>query len=135
MKRGDLDAADSSTKAARAIKVVDELRAAGVALASRLATAKGQLEEAIALATEACRIDALSQDLELTHGFARLALAEAHAARGEKDAARTALAPVVASIDRLVSTIRIEARRPRFRERPFANDRVAKLARELGLPT
>ena len=133
LDRGDIDAADAEARAARAIAVVDELRPAGLALASRVAFARGALDEAVQLAEEGERLESSQSDLELTHGAAGAALAEAHVAQGDRDRARVAVTAVVARLPAIAGTIADDARRDRFWSRRLANDRVVRLARELGV--
>jgi tetratricopeptide (TPR) repeat protein len=133
LERGDTDAADVEARAARAIAVVNELRPAGLALASRVALARGALDEAVKLAEEGERMEASQTDLELTHGAACAALAEAHVARGDRDRARVAVTTIVTRLSAVARTIADDAQRDRFWSRRLANDRVVRLARDLGV--
>lgn len=127
LDRGDTDAADAEARAAGALRVVDHLRAAGLALAARIALARRAPDEALRLALEAHEVAASCKDLELTHGMSGLALAEVHAARGDEAAARDALAPVARSLSEIAATIESVEQRRKFLERPLANDGVARL--------
>jgi eukaryotic-like serine/threonine-protein kinase len=130
---GDIDVADEHARGASEIKVVDDLRAAGLALTARVSVARGHADEALRVALAASSVASSCPDLELTHGMAGLALAEAHVAREDTDAAKAALTPIVSAIDAIAATIGSPEHRLRFKERPLANDAIARLARELGV--
>jgi tetratricopeptide (TPR) repeat protein len=131
LAKGDLEAAGVEIRAGEALRVVDDLRGAGLALASRLAIARGDRVEAVDLASRSAVIAAACPDLELTFGASGLALAEAHAANDDRAAARAALDPVAASVAAIAATIPDPAQRARYVDRPLANDRIARLARDL----
>ena len=133
LDRGDAARARAQAEAARAIDVVDDLRPAGLALASRAALLGGDVPGALGLAEEAFAAASSAVDLELTFGLPELALAEAHLARGDRAAAARALAPTAREVLALAKTIDVPEQRARFLARPIANDRVVALAGELGL--
>ena len=133
LERGDLDAAEAEAVAAQELSVVDDLRPAALALASRAKTRRGRLDEAEPLALEARRIESSCRDLELTRGVAGLAVAEVLAARGDRAAARAAIEPVVARLAAIAATVPSPARRRSFWQRPMPNDAVVRLATELGV--
>ena len=133
LDRGDLAEAEVQAHEARAIPVADELAAGGLALAAQVALARGRVNEAVALAAEGERIEASRPDLELTHGLASAALTEALLARGDRDAARDAIAILVGRLATIARTLQGDARRERFWSRRLPNDRVRALARELGV--
>jgi hypothetical protein len=133
LDRGDVARGRAQAAAARALDVVDDLRPAGLALASRAALVGGDLRGALGLADEAAAAAAAVVDLELTFGLPELALAEAHLALGDRAAAGRAIAPAATAIHALARTIDAPEQRARFLARPIANDRVLALAGELGL--
>jgi tetratricopeptide (TPR) repeat protein len=135
LERGDVDAADAEARAAQAIAVVDDLRPAGIALASGVALARGDADLAVQLATEAERIESSRSDLELTYGIAAATLGEAHLARGDRDAARAVIGSIASKLDAIAATIEDRGRRALFWRRRLPNDRVARLAVELGVAT
>ncbi len=131
LDRHDIEAGSKHADAANALAVVDDLRSAGLALASRAVLSR-DADEAVRLALAARRMAADCTDLELTFGMAELALAEAHLAKKDRAAAADAIAPAARAIAALAGTIADDAQRARFLERPLANDRIVRLARELG---
>jgi hypothetical protein len=143
LDRNDIDAGAKHADAANALAVVDDLKSAGLALASRAvlarfrsgpgAGASAHADEAVRLALAGTRMAAGCTDLELTFGLAELALAEAHLAQEDRAAAADAIAPVARAISAIASTIADDAQRTRFLERPIANDRIVRLARELAV--
>jgi hypothetical protein len=72
------------------------------------------------------------RDLELTEGLAELALAEAHDALGDRDAARATLHEAHERLTTIAGTIADAGRRERFWNRRAANDRISALARAWG---
>jgi hypothetical protein len=131
LERGDVDAADVEAKAARTIPVVDDLRPAALALAARVALARGRIDDAEPLAREGAALEAARDDLELPYGSGAAALADVCLARGDRDAARAALAPVATRLGTIARTLATGEQRARFWQRRLANDRVAHLARQL----
>ena len=83
------------------------------------------------LATDAVLVEKAGHDLELTFGWAGLALAEALSATGDREGASRALAPVVARLTVIASTIADAEHRARFWNRPLPNVSVVRLAAEL----
>ncbi|MDB4935464.1 MAG: protein kinase [Labilithrix sp.] len=133
LERNDVDVAHVEARAAVDIVVAPELRPAGMALAARVALAKGDAGEAIRLASAAKQLEGECRDLELTFGFADYALAEAQLARGAKDEARATIASITSRLDAIASTIPDAAQRRRFWDRPLANAGIVRLGRELGV--
>jgi hypothetical protein len=134
LERGDVDAAEAEARAAGAIAVVDDLRSAGAALAARVAIARGKIDEAVSIATDAAELESSRADLELTHGTPAAALAEALFARGDRAAARVVIEPLAARLAAIAATIDDADHRARFWRRRLPNDRVARLVKELGVP-
>ena len=132
LERGDLDEAHARADGARVATVAAELRPAGVALASRVLTARGRPKEAASLVEEAAGLEARLTDLELTWGMAGVALAEARVASGDPGA-RDALAPVLARLGNVAVTLASESERARFWSRPLPNARASALAERLGI--
>ncbi|HEX8795945.1 MAG TPA: AAA family ATPase, partial [Polyangiaceae bacterium] len=132
LERADLDEAQARADAARVAVVAAELRPAGVALASRVLTARGRAAEAAALVEEAAGLEARLTDLELTWGMAGVALAEARAESGHPGA-RDALAPVLGRLGDVAATLASESERARFWSRPLPNARASALAARLGI--
>jgi hypothetical protein len=132
LESGNVEGAAVEAAAAAAIPVALELRPAALAMAARVALARGDADEAVRLASEAERIESACDDLELTYGTAGFALAEAHALRDER-AARGALGPVVRRLAAIASTVTSGEQRERFWQRPLPNASVARLAAKLGM--
>ena len=131
LNRGDVGAAEIEARAAEASDVVQDLRPASFALSARVALAKGDLDDAVRLAAEGERVELAGRDLELTHGMAALALAEAHLARGDQGAARATIAAVARRLTAIAATIPSSEHRARFWGRAFPNARIAAIAGEL----
>jgi hypothetical protein len=127
LARGDLDVAREAADAARGLRVVDDLRAAGLGLGSRVAAARGDLDEALRVAEEAHAIASRCKDLELMFGTSEIALAEARAAKGDRDGARDVLTGVTHALDAIASTIAADEQRARFLARPMSNGAIAAL--------
>jgi hypothetical protein len=132
LESGKVEDADTEAMAAASIHVAKELRPAALALAARVALARGHDEKAVRLALDAGSAESACSDLELTYGTAGFALAEAYAARDE-GAARAALAPVVRRLASIASTIASPEQRARFWQRPLPNASVVRLAARLGV--
>jgi tetratricopeptide (TPR) repeat protein len=133
LERGDLDAAEAEAHAAQGLSVVDDLRPAAMALAARARTARGDLVQAERLAVEARNLESSCGDLELLNGMAGLALAEVHAARGDRAAVRAAIAPIVAQLSAIAATIPSAPLRRSFWQRPLPNDLVVRVATAAGI--
>nr|HEX4315028.1 protein kinase [Kofleriaceae bacterium] len=118
----------AAAEAALALPVVPELHNAALALQSTALRRRGDVAGAVAVAREAVAI-AASGDLELTDGFAGLALAEALDAAGDRAGARAALAAAVARLDAIAATIADPAQRAAFRHRPLPNAQLVELSR------
>ena len=125
---GEIDAASAEAEAALALPVVAELRAAGLALASAVARRRGDIARAVALGQDAVALAAGSADLELTVGFAELALAEALDARGERAEAVRVLGGAHDALVKIAGTIADPAQRAAFLGRPLPNARIVELA-------
>ena len=125
---GDRAATAAAAEAALALPIVPELRGAGLALRATVLRRRGDAAGAVASAREAVAHGA-SGDLELTDGFAQLALAEALEAAGDREAARRALADAHAAVVRIADTIADPAHRAAFLARPLPNARIGELAR------
>lgn len=132
LERGDLDEAQARAEAARAAPVAAELRPAGVALASRVLTARGRAKDAASLVEDAAGLEARLIDLELTWGMAGVALAEARAEAGDAAGARDAVAPVLGRLGEVAATLASESDRARFWSRPLPNARASALAARIG---
>jgi tRNA A-37 threonylcarbamoyl transferase component Bud32 len=132
LESGNVEAADTEVTAASSIQVARELRPAALALAARVAWAKGNEPDAQRIGAEAAAAESACSDLELTYGTAGFALAEAHAARDEP-AARAALTPVVRRLALIASTISSAELRQRFWQRPLPNASIVQLAVRLGI--
>jgi hypothetical protein len=130
---GALDAAEEHVRVAASLPVVRDLQPAGLALASRIALARGHVDEAARHAHAAVETQRACPDLELTAGVAELALAEALDARGETDAARGVLAEVHGALARIAGTIASAEGREHFWARRLPNDAVRARARAWGL--
>jgi hypothetical protein len=133
LERGDLDVVEASTRAAEAIVVAPELRPAALALAARLALARAQSDDALRLANHAARVESGCLDLDLMYGMAGHALAETHHRRGDDDAARAALTPVIRRLSAIASTIPSIEERRLFWHRPIANASIVRLGATLGV--
>lgn len=133
LARKDVSAAAESAAAAVALDVVADLRCSALALSARVALARGNEDEAMALAEEATRIERSRHDLELLTGLGALALAEVHARHGRSDAAKDALAPAVDKLVRASDTLDSPEARQGFWTRPLPNAELFVLAKELGL--
>jgi hypothetical protein len=131
LEAGNHAEAQKQADAANAIAVVDDLRSAGLALASLAALARGDRDAALHLALAAKDVAASCTDLELTFGLAELALAEAHLAGGDRAAAKSAIAPVLRALDAIAETIADDNQRQAFRDRPLGNDRIMRFARDV----
>lgn len=127
LEAGDHAEATKQAEAANAMTVVDDLRSAGLALASLAALARGDRDEALRIALAAKDVAASCTDLELTFGLAELALAEAHSARGDRAAAKEAIDPALRALDAIAATMADDDQRKAFRDRPLGNDRIMKL--------
>jgi hypothetical protein len=132
LESGNVEGAAVEAAAAAAIPVALELRPAALAMAARVALARGDADEAVRLASEAERIESACGDLELTYGMAGFALAEAHSLHDER-ATRGALGPVVRRLAAVASTVMSGEQRTRFWQRPLPNASVARLAAKLGM--
>ena len=133
LDRGDVATGESHAAKADAIDVAAGLRPASFALGSRVALAHGDVERAVRLAAEGEGIESSLTDLELPHGMAGLALAEAHAARGDDGAARDVLARVHQRLARIAATLPSPHERANFWRRALPNGSIAALASRLGV--
>jgi hypothetical protein len=116
-----------------ALTVIADLRCAALALAARVALAKDDTPKALALAEEAVSIERSRPDVELMTGLAGLALAEVHLRKGEREAAKLALAPVVEKLANVSRTLTSDEARTAFWQRPLPNAEIRVLANTLGL--
>jgi tetratricopeptide (TPR) repeat protein len=133
LERGDVGVAEARARAASAIEVAPELRSSGLALEARIALAQGRTADALRLAREGERVEVACRDLELLHAMAGYALAAAHVACGEREAARDALSSVVRRLSRIAATLKSPSDRDRFWDRPLPNRSIRILALELGI--
>ncbi|HEY4120933.1 MAG TPA: hypothetical protein VGM56_23880 [Byssovorax sp.] len=133
LERGDLDLAADDAREALALSVDDRLRGAAIALEARVDVAAGRLDAAITRAIEADALESQLTGLDLPYGVGGLALAEAHAARGEGALADAALGRVVARLDAVAHTLGAPEAMARFAARKLPNARIASLARERGV--
>jgi tRNA A-37 threonylcarbamoyl transferase component Bud32/tetratricopeptide (TPR) repeat protein len=131
LDRGDVETAELEAQEALALTVAPELRASGLALQARVTLGRGNLDEAVSLAGDACWVESTGSDLELTFGMAGHALAEARLAKGDRDGAALALEPVEARLQAIASTIASVELRERFWHRPLPNASVLRLRHQL----
>jgi eukaryotic-like serine/threonine-protein kinase len=133
LARGDIDAAERSSRAALVLPVAIDLQAAGRALASSTRLARGDLDGALEEARLAVKLKEQSADLELTEGMSGLALAEALDARGARSEAEAALRVAYLRLAHVAEKISSPEHRRRFWARSLPNDRILQLATAWGV--
>jgi tetratricopeptide (TPR) repeat protein len=133
LARGDLDGAQSCADGAMPLDVVPDIKCSVLALASRIALARGDAERACTLAEEAARIERERPDFELMTGLAGLALAESRAHAGRREEAKEAITFSVKRLESVARTLPSDEARKTFWARRLANAEVASFAKALGV--
>jgi tetratricopeptide (TPR) repeat protein len=135
-RAGDLDAAEAAARRAVAIAAhVPRRSPYALAILAEVLVNRGRVAEALAEAQRAVSQLDPSSIMELGHLTARLALAEALEASGDRDAARAAIAVARAELLRAADSITDPAWRQSFLEHVPENARVLALAEALEATT